>query len=201
MYSQNDEEEFLVKLFADRPPGRFLDVGAYDGIDMSNTRRLLELGWHGVMVEAHWKNFQFLCQNCQSHIDRSTLVCAALAPRAGLRRLWVDLFADRSWSTTINDELKQSGSVMVPSEMVTLVSCITMDDLWPLGPFNLISMDAEWEDFAILKSQPAEAWRTASVICVEVRSPEERPAVKAFLRTMGFFPMHETKENLIVQRQ
>jgi len=200
MYSQNDEEEFLVKLFAGKPPGRFLDIGAYDGITMSNTRRLLELGWSGVLVEAHWGNFESLCQNCKDFSDRATLVCAALAPKAGLRRLWVDLYEDRSWSTTINDDLKNSGSVMDPSKLLTMVSCITMDDLWPLGPYDLISMDAEWEDFAIIKSQTMEAWRSASVICVEVRSPEERPNVKAFLRLMGFFAVHETKENLIVER-
>lgn len=200
MYSQNDEEEFLVNLFAGRK-GRFLDIGAFDGVTMSNTRRLLELGWQGVMVEPHWGNFEMLYRNHLDYGDRTTLICAAVAPKPGLRRLWVDLHHDRKWSTTINDDLKNSGSVIEPSNTMTLVSCITMDDLWPLGPYDLISMDAEWEDFEILKSQPFEAWKQTRVICVETRSPEERPNMKAFLRQMGFFCVHETKENLIVQRQ
>ncbi len=200
MYSQNDEEEFLIKHFAGKK-GRFLDIGAFDGMTMSNTRRLLELGWSGVMVEAHWGNFSLLCRNHLEFTDRATLICAALAPKAGLRRLWVDLHEDRSWSTTINDDLKNSGSVMVPSKMLTLVNCITMDSLWPLGPYDLVSMDAEWEDFEILKSQPSEAWRQVPVLCVETRSPEERPEVQRFLRSIGFLTIYESKENIIVQRQ
>ncbi len=199
MYSQNDEEAFLVKLFAGKT-GRLLDIGAYDGIEMSNTRRLIELGWSAVLVEAHWGNFQTLCQNNRGFESRVTLVCAALAPKSGLRRLWVDTHPNRQWSTTLSDDLKNSGSVMAPSSMLTMVSCITMDDLWPLGPFDLISMDAEWEDFDILKSQPAEAWRQVPVMVVETRSPSERPAVVEFLNRIGFSVIYQTKENLIIRR-
>ena len=31
--------------------GTFLDLGAYDGVDLSNTRALTELGWAGVCIE------------------------------------------------------------------------------------------------------------------------------------------------------
>jgi FkbM family methyltransferase len=199
MYSQNDEEEFLVKHFAGRT-GKLLDIGAFDGMTMSNTRRLLELGWQGVLVEAHWGNFQTMCDNNKGFESRLTMVCAALAPERGLRKLWVDRYEDRHWSTTISDDLKNSGSIMDPSPMVTMVGCISMEDLWPLGPYDLISMDAEWEDFAILKSQPKELWRTVPVLCVETRHLTERIEVKEFMRTIGFAIVHETTENIICQR-
>jgi FkbM family methyltransferase len=199
-YSQNDEEAFLVHHFAGKT-GKLLDIGAFDGVGMSNTRRLIELGWAGVLVEAHWGNFTTLCQNHKGFEERVTLVCAALAPKAGLRKLWVDLHANRAWSTTLSDDLKNIGSIMVPSSLVTMVSCITMADLWPLGPYDLISMDAEWEDFEILKSQPQEAWRQVPMLCVETRHPTERAAVKQFMQTIGFAIVHETKENMICQRQ
>jgi len=50
LYSQNDEERFIVQHFEGRV-GRFLDIGAYNPKIFSNTRRLVELGWSGVYVE------------------------------------------------------------------------------------------------------------------------------------------------------
>lgn len=50
MYSQKDEEKYILKYFKNHV-GRFLDIGAYDGVTFSNTRALFELGWGGVCVE------------------------------------------------------------------------------------------------------------------------------------------------------
>ncbi len=34
-----------------------VDVGAHDGVFLSNTRALMEQGWNGVLIEGHGKNF------------------------------------------------------------------------------------------------------------------------------------------------
>ena len=51
-YSQNDEEKVILGWFRDKKKkvGRFLDVGAYTGLELSNTRALMEKGWSGVCV-------------------------------------------------------------------------------------------------------------------------------------------------------
>ena len=53
-YSQNNEEDLIIGALdrAGITSGRFLDIGAHDGVFVSNTRRLAELGWRGVCVEA-----------------------------------------------------------------------------------------------------------------------------------------------------
>jgi FkbM family methyltransferase len=50
MYSQNDEEIHIIT-HLQTSPGRFLDVGAYDGKTFSNTRALAERGWGGILVD------------------------------------------------------------------------------------------------------------------------------------------------------
>lgn len=50
MYSQNNEEEAILKYLSGEE-GFFLDIGAYDGVLMSNTRALAERGWSGALVE------------------------------------------------------------------------------------------------------------------------------------------------------
>ena len=42
MYSQTDEERVILEHFAQRPSGRFLDIGAFDGRVFSNTLALAE---------------------------------------------------------------------------------------------------------------------------------------------------------------
>jgi len=50
IYSQNLEQNYILEYFKDRR-GTFIDIGANDGLTLSNTRALVELGWRGVFVE------------------------------------------------------------------------------------------------------------------------------------------------------
>lgn len=50
MYSQNNEEEIVLAYFGSRI-GNLLDIGANDGITLSNSRALMEAGWSGTLVE------------------------------------------------------------------------------------------------------------------------------------------------------
>jgi len=89
MYSQGNEEAFIVEWFDGRR-GRFLDIGASDGIRYSNTRRLFELGWHGVLVEPSPATFAMLLQNYRDHNEIMCVNCA-VASEGGFRMFWASL--------------------------------------------------------------------------------------------------------------
>lgn len=64
MYSQNNEEQHIVDYF-DKTMGKnftgiLLSIGENDGITLSNSRRLIELGWRGILVEPSVKAFKTL---------------------------------------------------------------------------------------------------------------------------------------------
>lgn len=199
-YSQNDEEDFIAEFFHGKS-GRFLDVGAYDGVQLSNTRRLLESGWSGVLVEPAAHNFQSLMKNCRIFEDRTVLIQAAVSTRWDLARLWIDLKPDRQWSTTINDALKDFGSVNLPSGQNVQVPTIPMSAMERFGPYDFISMDAEWEDLAILSdSLNTPIMQSVSLLCVEPRNLIERDVMKKMLATNGWTVVHETLENIMVSK-
>lgn len=50
-YSQSGEQEFILEFFRNKPDGRFLEIGAMDGISYSNTYALLLKGWEGLYFE------------------------------------------------------------------------------------------------------------------------------------------------------
>lgn len=69
IYSQNNEQTYIRTHF-ENYRGRFLDIGAYDGITFSNTYSLVLDGWSGVMIEGSPMTFEMLKTNItQPNID------------------------------------------------------------------------------------------------------------------------------------
>ena len=51
-YTQNNEEALILNHFTNRNPSDLtvLDIGANDGKTFSNSLKVIELGWHGLLV-------------------------------------------------------------------------------------------------------------------------------------------------------
>jgi FkbM family methyltransferase len=82
MYSQHEEEKHILEALGGATEvGNFLDVGAWNGKTFSNTLRLVELGWRGVLVEPSPGPFHELLA---LHRNKPSLrlVNAAVAPTA-----------------------------------------------------------------------------------------------------------------------
>jgi hypothetical protein len=71
VYSQNGEDGILAECLARMgiENGYAVEFGAFDGITNSNTRRLLENGWKGLMVEADSSLFEKLRENTKDLLD------------------------------------------------------------------------------------------------------------------------------------
>jgi FkbM family methyltransferase len=81
-YSQWGEQGIILDYFGDHV-GRFLDIGAYDGMRSSNTRCLSDRYWSGVCIEPAASSFPRLVENHRLN-EKITCVQAALAPQMGL---------------------------------------------------------------------------------------------------------------------
>lgn len=75
--AQHAEDVFLVDYFIGVTGGTFIEVGAYDGVRFSNTYALEQLGWKGLLVEAHPEN----AAKCRANRPGSTVEeCAVVGP-------------------------------------------------------------------------------------------------------------------------
>lgn len=74
--AQNGEDRILIQDFAHKNSGFCVEVGAYDGIDMSNTYLFEKLGWKCLLVEADPE----MAQICQRNRPAATVVSCAVVP-------------------------------------------------------------------------------------------------------------------------
>lgn len=143
--------------------GRFVEVGAEDGIHCSNTWTLAELGWKGLAFEPNPLAFGRAVHNHLPHAV--TVVNLAIAAQAGPRRLYLDSEGEGSCSTLYEESipvLQQIGAQVYPERFVE-VQAVTMDwalEHYGLEPgFDLLSVDAECGEEEVLAGFSIARWK------------------------------------------
>ena len=63
-YSQSNQDKWVLEKLASKTNGVFVDIGAYDGIQTSNTYTLEKYyNWNGICIEANSEIYQRLIKN------------------------------------------------------------------------------------------------------------------------------------------
>ena len=206
MYSQNSEDELIADYFGGQV-GRLLDIGANDGVTLSNSRLLVELGWEADFVEPSPSAFGKLSELYRDS-DQARLHNFAIGTKTGQ----VDFF-DSDW------HLKQGDTALISSMSVEHVEkwkrhtkpdktrqgftkmrvpCFAYSDTpFVDQPFDFITIDAEGMDFEILKQ--INLSRT-DALCIECTGGKERQVIEHYARGFGLLLAHSNFENLIFFR-
>ena len=78
-HAQNGEDRWLDAYFGAKRSGFFVEIGAFDGYNLSNTFHFEQLGWTGILVEPDPQKAAL----CRTHRPRSnTFQCAMVGPEA-----------------------------------------------------------------------------------------------------------------------
>lgn len=175
MYSQHNEESIILEFFNGRI-GKYLDVGAFDGVNMSNTLALAELGWKGTLLEPSPWVFERLQQNYfeRKLIGKVRLLNAALVPD-----IYPDAITFFETYRTINGNLVVGKGVGSFSKehiekyttdedfIETTVKTIKIKDLFIKDEFNFINIDVESFSLEILCNIPWNKLTKLEMICIE----------------------------------
>jgi len=58
-YSQIQQDKYFIENFMEKSDSNyFVDVGCHDGVTMSNTLTLENLGWNGLLIEVEDELFE-----------------------------------------------------------------------------------------------------------------------------------------------
>ena len=137
MYSQGDEEKYILDICP--PTGKFLDIGAWDGVTFSNTRALFNQGWSGVLVEPASVPFKKL-QALYSGAGNVWLVKAAVCDSPGMVELWETEDAVSTTLASHYDKWKSAAEYTGCRK----VRAVTIEELVnDHGPFDFVNIDTE----------------------------------------------------------
>lgn len=195
MYSQNDEEKFILEHFAGQPVGRFYDIGAWNGVKFSNTLALLEQGWSGVSVEPEYESFRALVANLEPHAARLDLVNAAVALQPGLVPFWS---SNGDAVSTLDADHRDKWADAIGGMRKYFIQTLTLETLFDtFGQAEFISLDVEGTNLGLFRELPFH-WPRLKMIVVEHDSHTDLMTVLAARH--GFRNIHVTSENLILLR-
>jgi hypothetical protein len=208
MYSQNNEEEVIARKF-DGLVGTFLDIGAYDGVNLSNTRRLAELGWSGVLVDGSSFSFSRLFDLYRGE-KKMTLINAMItgdheakdrmrlmweSPHSGVSTMEVENY--EKWKNYVKN-IPISGTEFSEIYVPVVTMGEVLDLAYSINPIiQFVSIDVEGTSSDLSLQFDPDRFST-SMICVEHDGRKEE-LVEHF-EAMGFKVDLINTENLIVSR-
>jgi FkbM family methyltransferase len=200
MYSQNNEDQ-LIKHYFNGYSGTLMEIGANDGVTLSNSKLLLDNGWSGVLVEPNDKCLIKLHDLYDSRTDIQ-IIPFGVSDKCGT----VDFYEsgshitkdDHSLISTIHQsELKRwKGSRFdnFTKSEIEVVDVPTLMELSIYDTFDFISIDTEGEDVTILKQLDLT---DVHCICIEHNSNSVNRS--EILRICHDYKiLHENNENLIL---
>lgn len=141
--SQAGQDEWVLRCMdvITGRPGFFVDVGAYDGVEYSNTYALENLGWTGICIEPVEAYYDMLRRNRRCHALR-----VAVGDHLGTVEM-----EDRGMSSSV----KEGGGFLVA--MDTLKNILANYGAPPI--IDYMSLDAEGMEPDVLAGFPFETHR------------------------------------------
>lgn len=200
-YSQNDEEDAILAYFRGRPAARFLDIGAHDGVALSNTYALSLAGWNGVLVEPSPSPFIKLMETYRGRED-SHLVHAPIVPEAGLLTMhdargdFVSTFDNAHRELWAAPARNREGVAYQP----ITVAGITMGQLFAKfpGPYAFINLDVEGLNYELFAQMPPLERLGCELFCIEYQ--DKIKEIDALADAQNFRRFHTTSENALYVR-
>lgn len=191
MYSQNKEEEYIVGYFAGSI-GKFIDIGAFDGITFSNVRALAERGWSGTCYEADSNIYNSLVNNYKDFEKVKCEYCAVSTYNGTI--LFYGSNGDAVGTTSPAHIEKWKSSVTF--ENSTPVACYDVNDLLDNDKeATFLNIDVEGTNFALFNHITDDRLNRFKMICIEHDGNDK--AIHNRLRKLGFTEIYINGENSI----
>lgn len=182
-YSQVKQDLWVLEMLYNKTGGFFLDIGAYDGVEFSNSYLLeKDFNWNGLCVEAHPATFSLLKQNRKC-------LCANFAV--------TDFCGEISF-----DNNQSLGSKISDSQNGHIVSAIDFKQLFlnfdiP-NEIDYMSLDIEGNETKALSKFPFDTHK-CRLITVEhnlyLGDDSNKKSIKSILTSNGYKIYRENVDN------
>jgi len=200
-FSQNNEEHFITEHFRDLNGrgGKLIEIGSFDPYTFSNSRKLLEQGWRGVLVEPS--------PTCMGRIKkvyefdpRIQLLQVAITENDGYIDFYDTVGGDAIGTTDIAHKKKwEEGEYKIKYSPIQVQS-MSMNTLISVhgSDVDFLNIDVEGTNINLFRTIPNDFLHRLKMICIEHDGHYDEIAVK--LGTFGFRKLMLNNENIILAK-
>lgn len=183
-YSQYGQALLLDQLITSETPRILVDIGANDGICGSNSRKLLEQGWYGLLVEPLPAVFAELKTN-SSALPHVTLAQLACSDRNGTASLRIGKDGELGQMSSLSTDPVIGENLAAGT---TEVRTLTLGDLLSAHKipedFGVLLIDTEGWDLEVLKGMERTKHRPRIIVTEDFGPTNE--AKYSLLRQHGY---------------
>jgi len=206
-YGQHGEDYLLFTLFHRHADGFYVDIGAFDGVHISNTYAFERLGWRGICVEAHPRYFSLLERN---RPGATCIQAACVGPgcpsKVRFQAEKLGLLSGLGADQTPNMARRYAARGLTFQGFDTIdVPALTLNQVLHRYAgerqiIEVVSLDTEGNELDILRGFDFSAW-TVTAFIVEANSDDARRELTSFMRSQGYKLARRLGCNLIFVRR
>ena len=167
-FSEYGQPAVVLRYLPPGLPNMLVDVGAYDGVQGSNSRQFLLNGWRGILVEPIPANFELLRQNSRPLEDVHLFNCA-VANRNG--RAVISYAARNETGQGASLYVHESNDARREVEVLTLNTILALVNA--PQQFGLLMVDTEGGDLEVFQGIDFARYQPA-VILTEDFAPKDQ---------------------------
>lgn len=181
--SEDGEEIILYNFFDQKRTGFFVEVGAFNGVELSNTYLLEALGWTGILIEPHPE----LYKQCVPSRPFSKVLNVAASDQQGTLNFTIAVGSEwLSFSGNNPDResrVRTGGGSLKSIEVPALTLNEILKDC--SEPIDLISIDVEGYELNVMRGLDFERFRP-KVFLIERPLSGDDKNVDEFLKVRGY---------------
>lgn len=202
-FAQHGEDSLFWEFFDFHDRGTYIDVGAFDGIYLSNTYSFYQQGWRGLCVEPHPHYFKILAENRPDDVCVQAVCGSDDDIEVEFRAELVGLYSTASGASGLEEAIaKRYEKNQIPFEGVTssrvpMASLSRLTESYLDTPIDLISIDVEGLELQVLAGLGCVRPR---VFLIEENDAATSRGVSEHLSGLGYILARKLGVNAIYTR-
>lgn len=199
-YSQSGEDVILDSFLGHKKEGFYVDIGAHDHIDLSNSYKFYKRGWGGIQIEPNYRKIQ----QFQKYRPGTISLNIGVGNRDTANFFIFDLEALSTFSEEEASHSKSFGHTIVET---TTVDIVPLKEIFKKHlnrkHIDFMSVDTEGYDLEVLRTNDWDLYRP-SFIVVETAEydknkfgKKENDLYDPFMQSIGYTKVADTYLNTI----
>lgn len=165
--SQTGEDRALLTYFGGKRDGVYVEVGAFDGVEMSNSYAFEQMGWSGVLIEAD----PDLAERCRRNRPKAQIVNSAAVPPGSPSQVTFQVASENRGLSSLeldgaSRSLLKSWTGRVAIRQITVPAKTLNEILGNAGieKIDFMTIDVEGHEWSVLRGLDLRRWHPRVLI-------------------------------------